>query len=78
MDRQEFQMAANLHMHYRTAADNATQVYSDLRTTFPLMSFQKHAARAWQAAMLAEIWGAIATELCGRRVDYLERWRTGQ
>jgi len=60
------------------AADNAAQVYSDLSTAFPLGSFPKHASRVWQYGMLAEMWGLIATKLCGRKVDYIERWRTGQ
>lgn len=77
MERQAQQTAVTLHLEYRLATDNATQVYSDLRTAFPLGSFPKHAARLWRYGMLAEMWGLIATELCGRKVDYLERWRTG-
>ena len=77
MERQD-QTAANLHLEYRLATDNATQVYSDLRTISPFRSFPKHAARLWRFGMLAEMWGIIATELSGRKVDYLERWRTGQ
>lgn len=72
------QTAATLHLQYRMIADNEAQVFSDLRTAFPMRPFPKHAARAWRFAMLAEVWGIIATELCGRKVDYIEKWRTGQ
>lgn len=74
----DLRSAATIHLQYRMMADNEAQVYSDLRTTFPLRPFPKHAGRAWRFGMLAEIWGVIATELCGRKVDYIEKWRTGQ
>lgn len=72
------QTAASIHFQYRAMANNETQVYSDLRTAFPMRPFPKHAARAGRFMLLAEVWGIIATELCGRKVDYIEKWRTGQ
>jgi hypothetical protein len=72
------QSAESLFLEYKLAADSDTQVYSDLMTAFPTNAFPKHAARAWKSAMLAEVWGTVATKLCGGKVDYIENWRTGK
>lgn len=74
----EIQSAASLHWEYRTKAENATETYNRLKTAFPLHQFPKHAARVWQLAVLAEVWGAIATKLSPDKKDYLNEWRTGQ
>lgn len=78
MPHESFRFAAEIHMQYRAAADNAIQAYSDLRTSFPFGSFPKHSARVWRFGMLAKMWGVIATDLSGGRVDYLKNWRTGK
>jgi hypothetical protein len=77
MQRQD-RIAADIHREYRTATDNATQIFTDLKTDFPLGSFPKHAARVWKYGMLAEVWAVIATNLCNGEVNYLEQWRTGK
>lgn len=72
------QSAASLHLEYRMMADNTTQVFSELMTAFPMQSFPKHAARVWRYAALAEMWGAVATQLSPSKKNYLDEWRTGK
>jgi len=71
-------LANHLFLEYRVLVDNELGVYNNLHTTFPGAAFPKHAARVWRFAMLAHIWGTMATKLCGGRVDYIEEWRSGR
>jgi hypothetical protein len=72
------QSAKSLFFEYRALARNEAQVYNDLKTAFPMQSFPKHARRFWKSAVLAELWGSIATQLGSDKIDYLKQWRAEQ
>lgn len=72
------QKAVAMYREYRAKAENAAQIFSELRTTFPLGDFPKHAKRTWRLGMLAEMWAVIATGLNKDGRNYIEEWRTGK
>lgn len=71
------QLAKDMFLEYKLRAENKLETYNRLKTSFPLNNFPKHAAIAWQLAILAEAWGGIATKLNGGKIDYLKAWRNG-
>lgn len=72
------QLAKDLFREYRAETEEALAFFNRLKTVSPFGNFPVLAAKGWRVGMLAVIWGTIATELSGRRVRYLENWRTGK
>ncbi len=70
-------MAKEMFLMYKLKVENEAEEYNRLSSAFPLGVFPIHAKRIACSAMLAEIWGTLATVLGGSKVDYMARWRQG-
>lgn len=69
------QLAKDLFREYKIKTDNKVHQYTKLKTYFPSNSFPNQAAGTWRTMMLMLIWGTVATQLSGGKVDYLRKWR---
>jgi hypothetical protein len=71
------QKASLIFREYKRKTENEIGLYNNLKTIFPYVDFPKHARRVWRVAILAEIWGIMATKLSGGTINYLDEWRRG-
>jgi len=69
--------AREIFKTYRTRAEKDASVYVHLRIMAPYFDFPRYKRALERHAILAEMWGTIATKLSGGKVDYLRAWAKG-
>ena len=69
--------ARDIFETYKTRAEKDASLYVFLRVKAPYFEYPRYRRALQKHAVLAELWGTIATKLSGGKVDYLRDWARG-